>query len=617
MDLHLKRHRSPDGDGEEDELEITATDEDVFTIDEAIDSCGFGWFQVKLSVFSGLIWVVDAMEIMVLSILSPAARCEFQLQPYEEGLITTVVFVGMLFGAGFWGAVMDKYGRKRGLFIISVGVCIFALISAFSFSYWFLLLSRGLVGFAIAGGAQAVTFYSEFLPTKNRAYCLILIEFFFAFGTFFEVVLAIFVMQPSSGHDDSILNVTTTLMTPIANSTLALETPNGGNWRYLLGFTTVPLVLDLFAFLFVPESPRYYIACGKLTKALNVLEQVARSNKKSLPPGRLVSKGEKEMIMMMRATNNTTLVSGDADETAMTMMGIEDQNEEAQESDDQLLAGKRESVSQDEGEDPERLLISTSTALAIEPKKESRGRFLDLFSTTERIKTTLLLWNIWFAAAFGYYGIVLLTTEVLTIIDELTVSNLTDGSYMPCYDHSTQRNDTICALLDLDDYKQVLWTTAAELPGILLTAFIVERIGRKKTMAIEFGGCVVAFFLMYICPINKIALMFLIFVVRALITGAFQAAYVYTPEVYPTAVRAVGLGMCSTIARLGAMITPFIAQVLLRTSIRGGEGTYAGACLMATVCALLLPIETMGKGMRDNLNVKKAPVEEEQNSSKA
>ena len=75
------------------------------------------------------------------------------------------------------------------------------------------------------------------------------------------------------------------------------------------------------------------------------------------------------MIMMMRATNNTTLVSGDADETAMTMMGIEDQNEEAQESDDQLLAGKRESVSQDEGEDPERLLISTSTALAIEPKK--------------------------------------------------------------------------------------------------------------------------------------------------------------------------------------------------------------------------------------------------------
>ena len=79
----------------------------------------------------------------------------------------------------------------------------------------------------------------------------------------------------------------------------------------------------------------------------------------------------------------------------------------------------------------------------------------------------------------------------------------------------------------------------------------------------------------------RIALMFLIFVVRALITGAFQAAYVYTPEVqqshyrisfflsflvskvYPTAVRAVGLGMCSTIARLGAMITPFIAQVLV------------------------------------------------------
>ena len=32
-------------------------------------------------------------------------------------------------------------------------------------------------------------------------------------------------------------------------------------------------------------------------------------------------------------------------------------------------------------------------------------------------------------------------------------------------------------------------------------------------------------------------------------------------QVYPTVVRALGLGCCSAVARIGAMITPFVAQV--------------------------------------------------------
>lgn len=48
---------------------------------------------------------------------------------------------------------------------------------------------------------------------------------------------------------------------------------------------------------------------------------------------------------------------------------------------------------------------------------------------------------------------------------------------------------------------------------------------------------------------------------RGIIAGVFQAAYVYTPEVYPTSLRAVGVGSCSAMARLGAMVTPYVAQV--------------------------------------------------------
>ena len=53
----------------------------------------------------------------------------------------------------------------------------------------------------------------------------------------------------------------------------------------------------------------------------------------------------------------------------------------------------------------------------------------------------------------------------------------------------------------------------------------------------------------------------LLFGARAFVTGVFQVVIVYTPEVYPTKVRGVSLGVMTSAARIGALATPFIAQV--------------------------------------------------------
>ncbi len=59
----------------------------------------------------------------------------------------------------------------------------------------------------------------------------------------------------------------------------------------------------------------------------------------------------------------------------------------------------------------------------------------------------------------------------------------------------------------------------------------------------------------------RILLTIFLFIIRAFATGVFQAIFVYTPEVYPTTVRAFALGTCSAAARIGAIITPYTAQV--------------------------------------------------------
>jgi len=94
------------------------------------------------------------------------------------------------------------------------------------------------------------------------------------------------------------------------------------------------------------------------------------------------------------------------------------------------------------------------------------------------------------------------------------------------------------------------------------------------------------------------------FVIRAFIAGVFQVVYVYTPEAYPTELRASALGISTGISRVGAMLTSFVAIVLAQSSSAGAMaalGLYAASGLIAAVCAWCLPIETMGRELEDKV----------------
>lgn len=59
--------------------------------------------------------------------------------------------------------------------------------------------------------------------------------------------------------------------------------------------------------------------------------------------------------------------------------------------------------------------------------------------------------------------------------------------------------------------------------------------------------------------------------------------------------RAIGLGTCSTMARVGAILTPFVAQVLLRISPYLAISIYGTVAFFAAIACLLLPVETKGR----------------------
>ncbi|MEQ2245036.1 hypothetical protein ILYODFUR_023439, partial [Ilyodon furcidens] len=45
-------------------------------------------------------------------------------------------------------------------------------------------------------------------------------------------------------------------------------------WRYMLGLSVVPAVIQFIGFLFLPDSPRWLIQCGLTQKARRVLSQI-------------------------------------------------------------------------------------------------------------------------------------------------------------------------------------------------------------------------------------------------------------------------------------------------------------------------------------------------------
>ncbi|XP_072921936.1 synaptic vesicle 2-related protein isoform X4 [Hemitrygon akajei] len=451
-------------------------------VEDAVEAIGFGKFQWKLSVLTGLAWMADAMEMMILSILAPQLHCEWRLPSWQVAFLTSVVFIGMMSSSSLWGNISDQYGRKTGLKVSVIWTLYYGILSAFSPVYSWLLVLRGLAGFGIGGVPQSVTLYAEFLPMKSRAKCILLIEVFWAFGTVFEVLLAVVVM-PTLG------------------------------WRWLLILSAVPLMIFAVLCFWLPESARYDVLSGNQEKALATLKRIATENGAPMPLGKLIV-----------------------------------------------------------------------------ARQEDRGRIRDLFTPEFRM-TTILLWFIWFSNAFSYYGLVLLTTE---LFQEGDVCSMTVGGRK-----TDGRCSLDCKYLNATDYKDLLWTTLSEFPGVLVTLWIIDRIGRKKTMAVSF--IIFSFFalLLFAC-VGRFALTVFLFIARAFISGGFQAAYVYTPEVYPTATRALGLGTCSGMARVGALITPFIAQVMLESSVYLTLSVYSGCCLLAALASCFLPIETMGRGLQES-----------------
>ncbi|OVA19338.1 General substrate transporter [Macleaya cordata] len=311
-------------------------------------------------------------------------------------------------------------------------------------------------------------------------------------------------------------------------------------WRWLLALSSFPSLFLLLFYGITPESPRYLCTKGRTDEALRVLESVARRNGAELPSGKLVSDHMIELDEKCNASEDTRLLS------------------------------------------PRR-----NEAMSPKNKESEMGGVSSLFIllSPKLVKSTLLLWIVFFGNAFSYYGLVLLTSELSNRSSQCAPTSL----------HSENSQAT-------NLYKDVFITSFAEFPGLLLSAAMVDRIGRKLSMSSMFFLCCIFLFPLMFHQ-SEILTTVLLFGARICITTTFTIVYIYAPEIYPTSIRTTGVGVASSVGRIGGMICPLVAVGL----IHGCHQTlsiflFEIVILLSGTAVLFFPFETKGRELSDTIS---------------
>ncbi|XP_039368982.1 putative transporter SVOPL [Mauremys reevesii] len=459
----------------------------TFTVEEAVETIGFGRFHIALFLIMGSTGVVEAMEIMLIAVVSPLIRCEWQLNDWQVALVTTMVFFGYMIFSILFGLLADRYGRWKILLISFLWGAYFSLLTSFSPSYiWFVFL-RAMVGCGVSGHAQGLIIKTEFLPTKYRGYMLPLSQVFWLAGSLLIIGLAS-VINPTIG------------------------------WRWLIRIASIPGIILILAFKFIPESARYNVSTGNNKAAVATLERIAKMNRSVMPEGILV-----------------------------------------------------------------------------EPVHEKRGRFSDLLDS-KYLRTTLQIWIIWLGISFAYYGVILASAELLE--RDMVCSLQTAAAAKELGDDSEEsRSPCHCRLFAPSDYRIMIISTIGEIALNPLNILGINFLGRRLSLSITMGCTALFFLFLNICTTSTGLIGFL-FMLRALVAANFNTIYIYTAEVYPTTMRALGMGTSGSLCRIGAMVAPFIAQVLMSASFLGALCLFSGMCAVCAISAFTLPIETKGRALQ-------------------
>ena len=184
----------------------------------------------------------------------------------------------------------------------------------------------------------------------------------------------------------------------------------------------------------------------------------------------------------------------------------------------------------------------------------SRGRFGELLSPAYRSRT-LIAWILWASAYL--------------------VANSLNNWLPPLY-------TTVYHLALPQALRAASMTNVAQVALVLLCAMVIDRTGRKYWLMGAFGSGAVLLGLLAFGGTQDVSWVIVLSTLSYGLIGSIAAVvYLYTPEIYPTRMRAIGTGVATSWLRIGSAIGPTLVGFML------GRGGVDSVFLMFAAVALV------------------------------
>ena len=160
---------------------------------------------------------------------------------------------------------------------------------------------------------------------------------------------------------------------------------------------------------------------------------------------------------------------------------------------------------------------------------ERSAPLADLFGP-KYLRRTLTSWTIWTASYFCTYGLLVWLPSIYRSVFHLSVS---------------------------DALIYTIATQAIGLLGSLVCALSIDLTKRRTAFAVAFLGAAVSFFwIWFVNPSSATTLLIAGSIANFFIAYIAIGVYLYTPEIYPTRSRAIGLSASAFWARVAGFIGP-------------------------------------------------------------
>lgn len=166
----------------------------------------------------------------------------------------------------------------------------------------------------------------------------------------------------------------------------------------------------------------------------------------------------------------------------------------------------------------------------------ARTRWSELVSSSYR-QRTLIVWALWFSAFF--------------------IANSLNNWLPSLY-------NTVYHLGLRQSLRAASFTNVAQVAVLLVCALTIDRIGRRNWTAVAFvlSGALLAI-LGFSAARNATTVIVLATISYGIVGSANAVLYLYTPEIYPTRMRAIGTGLATSWLRLASAIGPAIVGVMV------------------------------------------------------